>query len=266
MVVALKNAASVGAIVPANISNSIFWGDGGTEIITTNTGFGNAVTNVTYSIVQGSYTGTGNLNSNPQFVSATDFHLKDQSPAIDGGTATGAPASDIDATTRTATPDMGAYENIQACNGNDKVYYSDSTGTAYQWQVYNGSTYVDIANGASYNNVGTNKLTVINPPGTATGTMFRCKVTTNTGVVYSSVTILRFYNRWLGSANNNWQNAANWSCGVLPNQYTDVIVPSAKTIYPLTNVSGTIRRLQAENGSSVTVGVGNSLIILGTDQ
>ena len=43
----------------------VIWGDGGTEIVTSNTGFGDAVTNVTYSIVQGGYAGIGNKNTDP---------------------------------------------------------------------------------------------------------------------------------------------------------------------------------------------------------
>ncbi|MES2774449.1 MAG: choice-of-anchor Q domain-containing protein [Bacteroidota bacterium] len=262
----LKNMSDLAVAGSTSISNSIFWGDADTEIVTTNSGFGNAVTNITYSIVQGGHAGVGNLNVNPQFVLHADYHLKDQSPAIDAGTATGAPLLDIDAVTRTAVPDMGAYENKQSCLGGNKIYYSDSVGSSYQWQVFNGSNFINISNGAAYANVGTNKLTVITQANTTTGTRFRCAVTTPGGTVYSSEIILRFYNRWLGTASSdNWLNTANWSCSTVPDQYTDVIVPSAKVFYPLTNVSGTIRRLQAENGSSITVKTGSSLVIVGKD-
>ncbi|UCH61362.1 MAG: hypothetical protein JSV61_07720, partial [Anaerolineales bacterium] len=39
-----------------------------------------------------------------------DYRLLPGSPAIDAGTPTGAPATDIDGTPRDATPDIGAYE------------------------------------------------------------------------------------------------------------------------------------------------------------
>ena len=41
---------------------------------------------------------------------AFDAHLLPASPAIDAGTASGAPASDFDNLSRDATPDRGAYE------------------------------------------------------------------------------------------------------------------------------------------------------------
>ena len=54
-----------------------------------------------------------NLPDDPKFVSATDFHLADGSPAIDQGRASGLLGTlDLDGFTRTfgAKPDVGAYE------------------------------------------------------------------------------------------------------------------------------------------------------------
>ena len=39
-----------------------------------------------------------------------DAHLRESSPAIDAGTAAGAPATDLDRRLRSAPPDIGAYE------------------------------------------------------------------------------------------------------------------------------------------------------------
>lgn len=80
----------------STISNCIFWA---------NTGAGGSFTNnqvtaaggtntVTYSAVQLGATGTGNISTDPQFVSATagDFQLQATSPAIDAGSNTMIPA------------------------------------------------------------------------------------------------------------------------------------------------------------------------------
>ncbi|MEK7254016.1 MAG: hypothetical protein AAB316_04675, partial [Bacteroidota bacterium] len=79
--------------------NCILWGNN--SGIADN--FGGSTT-VTYSIVEGGYAGTGNLNADPLFVTAPgappsssgDLHLQAASPAIDAGTASGAPANDLD--------------------------------------------------------------------------------------------------------------------------------------------------------------------------
>ena len=90
------------------VSNCIVWGNangvsGGT---------------VTYSIVQGGFTGTGNLNADPLFVNAAggDFNFQDCSPAINAGSNAAAPAdlsTDLNRNPRffnSGIVDMGAYE------------------------------------------------------------------------------------------------------------------------------------------------------------
>jgi hypothetical protein len=67
---------------------------------------------VTYSDIEGGWTGTGNINADPLFVDVAnnDYHLKVGSPCVDKGTLTGAPVTDLEGTPRNAVPDMGAYE------------------------------------------------------------------------------------------------------------------------------------------------------------
>jgi len=99
----------------ATVVNCILWGDG-TEVSVSS---GAAV--VTYCDVQGGYAGTANINVNPRFALAGDFHLMSGSPCIDAGTNTptgGLPAEDADGTPRPldgnghaqVVADMGAYE------------------------------------------------------------------------------------------------------------------------------------------------------------
>jgi predicted outer membrane repeat protein len=105
----------------ATITNSIFWdnaGNSGNEEI-------NGTVTVTYSDVEVTpvYSGTGNINLDPIFVTpvqassgtptpAGNFHIQSGSPVINQGTLTGAPSDDIDGDTRTGNPDMGADEYI----------------------------------------------------------------------------------------------------------------------------------------------------------
>ncbi|MDB9393081.1 cadherin domain-containing protein [Microcystis aeruginosa] len=125
-----NSAGSGSAILSTNnslptIRNSIVWGNGGTAIS------GNAT--ITNSIVQGGFTGTGNLNVDPLFVDAVndDLRLQSTSPAINAGSNTFLPADtrDLDKDGNTTEPlsqdlgnnpringtnvDMGAFEFVQ---------------------------------------------------------------------------------------------------------------------------------------------------------
>ncbi|MDM8522467.1 SBBP repeat-containing protein [Desulfococcaceae bacterium HSG8] len=92
-----------------SIANSVFWNDAPSEIFRDQS---NPV--VTYSNIQGGYTGEGNINTDPMFVDAAngDYHLTSVSPCIDAGTSAGAPGQDLDGLPRPQNnmADMGAYE------------------------------------------------------------------------------------------------------------------------------------------------------------
>jgi parallel beta-helix repeat protein/predicted outer membrane repeat protein len=111
------------------LTNSILWGDSapsGTEIF--NSG---STPTVTYSDVQGGYAGTGNIDSNPLFADSASGNLRPRvgSPAIDAGTNSGCPVSDMDGNPRPfgSACDMGAYETPFS----DIIYVDvDATGWA----------------------------------------------------------------------------------------------------------------------------------------
>jgi parallel beta-helix repeat protein len=123
--------------------------EGGTNTLTNNIIWGNSSgiesnggdLTVTHSIVQqasGVYSGTGNLNEDPLFVdqpaeglgTSGDLRLMDTSPAIDAGTNSGAPATDLDGQPRPlgAGYDMGAFE-FDACPSGNILYVNyDASG------------------------------------------------------------------------------------------------------------------------------------------
>ncbi|MFM9947180.1 MAG: choice-of-anchor Q domain-containing protein [Saprospiraceae bacterium] len=102
--------------MPAVLNNCIIWGNG-TQAIA-------GLATITNSIIEGGYTGAGNLNFDPLFVSqppvglgtAGDLRLQICSPAIDAGNDSGAPATDLDKNARFnalsggSISDIGAYE------------------------------------------------------------------------------------------------------------------------------------------------------------
>lgn len=119
---AISNRVLPGATNNFTLKNSIIYGNT-TGISLFN--FGTSYTQtITYSLVQGVSTGTGNLNgntTNPQFVNQTytnpnnagDYRLKDSSPCINVGTDVGVSPLDLERNPRPkgGKTDMGAYES-----------------------------------------------------------------------------------------------------------------------------------------------------------
>jgi len=90
------------------ITNCILWDNTPDEIYGSPT--------ATYSDIKGGYTGLGNINNDPLFVSSGVYELKANSPCINAGTSVGAPTTDIDGNARPQGLgyDMGAYEFVLA--------------------------------------------------------------------------------------------------------------------------------------------------------
>lgn len=79
-------------------------------------------------------------------------------------------------TSFTQQPDINAF----ACeNGPGELSVDASNGAAYQWQVNNGGTFVNLANGTNYADVNTKTLKMINIPSNFAGKQYRCLVTPN---------------------------------------------------------------------------------------
>jgi hypothetical protein len=110
--------------------------------------------------------------------------------------------------------------------------------------------------GAVYTGSATQFLTIINIPGTWYGHKFRCSI--NGGQQYGKVYTIKFRNEWLGLAGNDWLNPANWSCGRVPDENTDVIVNSG-TVH--LNNNAVIRSLKTQQGVTIIVSPGKSLTI-----
>lgn len=67
------------------------------------------------------------------------------------------------------------------------------------------------------------------------------------------------YGTWTGVSNTNWLNAANWSCGVLPDLNTDVIIPNGAPNMPVVNNNVSCKSLFIQPGATLTVALGIKL-------
>ncbi|MEO6546972.1 MAG: FG-GAP-like repeat-containing protein [Ferruginibacter sp.] len=137
------------------------------------------------------------------------------------------------------------------------AFYSNVNAVNYQWQVSKDSvSFYNIADGISYMGTNTSKLQLNNVPSYWYGYQYRCLADST----YTNTFTLQFTNTWTGAVNTAWENIANWSCGKLPDAYTDVNIPTGKTI--IANSKVVCRTFTVQPGGHVTVTSGNSITIL----
>jgi hypothetical protein len=140
-------------------------------------------------------------------------------------------------------------------------FTTNIAGANYQWQINTGNGYTNIANNSIYNNATTNALQIIAAPTSYYGYKYRCSVNGSFGQVYSQEYDLKFGTTWLGTISNAWENPLNWSCGVLPNDKTDVIINSGSPNNPVLSNSTNIRSLIISNTSDLSIKPGANLIV-----
>lgn len=121
---------------PIDIKNSIIWHSSLDDIYA----YGGSALSISYSDVHDSDSGTGVIHTNPAFVGAGDYHLTAGSGGcINGGTASGAPSTDLEGTTRVGY-DMGCYE--YAPPPAPDITVTDDKGAAGDLQIPFGSVTV----------------------------------------------------------------------------------------------------------------------------
>lgn len=148
----------------------------------------------------------------------------------------------------------------QVCQGSSSVTFTASpAGSTYQWQVNTGSGYTNISNGPNYTGATTATLQLNNANTSFTGYKYRAVVNGSNGAEYT----LRFKNVWTGTVSTDWFTAGNWSCGVVPDQYTDVVIPSGAARYPTVTANTVIRSLKMLKDAPVIINTGVKLDVNG---
>lgn len=153
-------------------------------------------------------------------------------------------------------PCLDYYVTSTLCNGDSTMFFKNG-GSNLQWQVStDGINYNDISDNNNYTGTNTGVLRLYNIPSSWYGNTYTCLDNGNPGKVYYKI---KFANNWNGNANTAWENAANWSCGSLPDNNTDVIIRSG-TVFLNTDV--TVRSLTVNPGASLIIAPGINLTVL----
>lgn len=67
--------------------------------------------------------------------------------------------------------------------------------------------------------------------------------------------------QWNGLMNTEWENPSNWDCSMVPDKYSDVIIPSNAPHYPEVNTSAEIHSLELQNAATINVKPGVDLLV-----
>jgi serine protease AprX len=150
------------------------------------------------------------------------------------------------------------------CSG-ASAYFSVNAVHGYtnKWQVDTGNGFTDIANNSFYSGASTNVLIAKNLPQNFYGYKYRCVQTNGTATINNTPITVKFTSNWTGAVSTAWEDAANWSCSIVPNQYIDVVIPGSAINFPIVSSNANCHSLITSAGADVTVKNGFTLSIAG---
>lgn len=221
------------------------------------------------------YSWTAILPASTTFLSATNV----QTPTFNS-TTSGAGTFTYNVTTTTSTAGCSGAEpgtvtvvvnpatvagtlpgNVSVCSpSSTNIVLSGTTGSVVRWEssINGGTTWTNIAN----------TTTELNASVVAATTLYRAYVQSGAcPAAYSTVAKAGLSNYWTGAVSTDWQNANNWSDGVLPAvslTCPTVTIPNTVNKPILANGTSTITSLSIQASAALTVNNTGLLTIGGT--
>ncbi|UAY52065.1 right-handed parallel beta-helix repeat-containing protein [Ferruginibacter albus] len=215
----------------------------------------NAITGSVITINGSNFTGATSVSFGG--VAASSFTVVSNSVinAIVGNGSFGT----VSVTNSTGTIVTKSGFNYMLCPGTiSSSIGSDVSGSSYQWQVNAGGDFVNVADGANYAGSQSSVLLLNNISSSWYGYQYRCLI--NGGIYASNTFTLKFTDTWTGAGGTTaWENGANWSCGVVPDANTDVIINSGGAIL---NSNTSARSISVSDSAIFIVTAGNKLSLL----
>lgn len=141
------------------------------------------------------------------------------------------------------------------CPGGSIRLLAGVFGSSYRWQVNDGNGYLNLSDNTNFIGSASNTMVISNIPSSWYGYQFRCMAN---GTVTGNIYTLQMSNRWIGYT-NAWETGDNWSCGITPDENTDVVIFGGNVVISSNVV---IRSLKVSPNASVTVTTGSTLKIL----
>ncbi len=146
---------------------------------------------------------------------------------------------------------------VKGCPGEALSAIMPPGNTNYQWQAFDGTNFVALPDNVVYSGAQTRQLQIAASINLSNGTLFRCLADGEAGPIYKVV----LENKWiLGGIQRDWNEVSGWSCGKVPNENTDVVIPHQANIIITSQV--TVRNLELMPGAQLVVAPGGNLTVL----
>ena len=149
------------------------------------------------------------------------------------------------------------HDSTYACSGSTIFFCvpDTATGNSYQWQVDMGAGFTNVSN-EDYDGSLADTLMLTGFPTSYYGYKYRCIITNNSVSTISGEQYLIIQSEWTGAVSNAWDDAANWSCNVVPDANTDVVIKYIATFQPIVNSNAFCRGIRLEPATNVIINGG----------
>ncbi len=146
------------------------------------------------------------------------------------------------------------YHQLVLCPGSTQQLVANASGATYQWQLSTDSVqYSNVENNEIFSGARSATLQLQQVSSSMYGYRLRCLVDGTAGNIYN----LRFENTWTGSTGAAWETASNWSCGAVPDENMDVVIP-ANAVVEVSADTG-IRSLRLKQDATLSIKPGVKL-------
>ena len=122
---------------------------------------------------------------------------------------------------------IGTPVKADICQVNGSVsLFSYTTTNSYQWQLDDGNGFFNISDNSNFNGTTNDTLIIMNVPSSWNSFQLRCIDGSGCSEIYK----IRIVNNWIGLSSNQWENPFNWSCKIVPDANTNVIINSGISV------------------------------------
>ena len=179
---------------------------------------------------------TASTYSAPTSATGTKFYYvkvwNASAPIVNGEPCTAVYSNAVSVVVGTGASAGTASPNQSVCAGATPTISLTGVVGTVQWQqsTDGNSNWVNVSTGSG----GTS--TAYTTPALTATTYYRAVVTSPNGSCSTNSTTIVItvadVTTWEGDVDDQWNTPGNWSCGTVPTQYNDVIIPGGLTLYP----------------------------------